>query len=1144
LTDGFDGTPLDSVENFESTEYYFQNNNGSYLGIDSAKLTTRKKIGINVKPKFRWLCQKIEGAEGKVAITAMNEFSLRSDVPKNPKGKSVFIQPLKKGPPEAWIIAEVQGLASVRYIQGSKGSLLGVRHDDSAHRDNDIYTRKAKTEQEQWRMIKCSEADAGNVPLVSGNEYFIMDQMDLHLAMIKGKLDCSPRKHIATKWVLHFDENSEDDDYCRIVPAGDPNLELQGNEDKAFIGPLDGFEWQVRDAETVDNQKHIIQPVFEKKFQAVCDGNFSINGVKEGVVMNGWRFMDASGYADDDGLGDYGDKNKLGLGFGDGSGNGDGTLAIHNGKTFSMDGEAVIVDGGQYFLVDDALHYLSVRGKNDINLAGPGPPSTMGRREKWILRMPDGEEKARVEHIDGIALSSDMTDMLPVMVPESQESWRISLVGTEDHRRFLTSNSAARQLSMNAMSQPVLASTKNVTEHWKFIAADRFADYPEGYGDGYADEGEINIQDNMEYFLVDDDNMCLAVRGHDDQKEVYASTGLRGKREKWITQIQSRDNDTNECTVVLQNKDGPVFLLTDGDGKLIINQKNNESFTLSDVVGMPGVKWVSTFDGLNIGALDGIHHVEKAYSDAEHWRFIDASKFPDTPPGYGDGMNKNLVFPGPGVDPIEEDEEYFIVDDWDRCLSVADPTGLTTTGPFKGRKEKFFLKIKEEKGRKFGVITSKDQHMIYFGEQGGRSMPLIAGGEFSSKMPPPYSWKLRLIGTPDIRRFICTNINTYLSANLDGFVHAQDAHSVNAHAEKYLAAQWRVVSAKGFPDYPPAYPGAEGLKPCPLDACDQNPQPTWCANMMAENDAMGNKLAKVEKQTADAEKTIKKKLEGVEGSQVDDLKQKLKRKKKDIGRLNARGKALEKEKIQFDAVKKKQEKGEKKKGSANKEGDDEHEKNVTVVEVQRLGVPCPDPSIHIELRMQWEFLTTDNVWKRLPIEVMNEIEFGINDGLDMKAILVNGVKNVVNIKGRSITNTKSGVTSQIRRRQPKLSHLVVMPGSIGVGDKAISGADLLMGAPRPGGVQHYETLLATKYNVNNAYKDPPARKKKMTEEELAEYWGITTPINEGESKYKELTKKLEDTRKEYDLVMAEFMKAKEDSFSIQDKIKELEVFAD
>merc|ERR1711871_432688 len=109
---------------------------------------------------------------------------------------------------------------------------------------------------------------------------------------------------------------------------------------------------------------------------------------------------------------------------------------------------------------------------------------------------------------------------------------------------------------------------------------------------------------------------------------------------------------------------------------------------------------------------------------------------------------------------------------------------------------------------------------------------------------------------------------------------------------------------------------------------------------------------------------------------------------------------------------------------------------------------------------------------------------------------------------------------QIRRRQPRLTHVTLMPGAIGAGDKAISGADLSLGMPRTE-TKEYETLLQTTFNVENAGKPPPGRKAKMTKEELNEYWGLDTPVQEGEAKRKQLMKELEKVKAKHKEVMAE-----------------------
>jgi len=404
-----------------------------------------------------------------------------------------------------------------------------------------------------------------------------------------------------------------------------------------------------------------------------------------------------------------------------------------------------------------------------------------------------------------------------------------------------------------------------------------------------------------------------------------------------------------------------------------------------------------------------------------------------------------------------------------------------------------------------------------------------------------FRWRSPAIGTIDYRRFlIASSSSVYLSIELDGRSRLESSRDVNAHPEKYIAAQWRFISAKGYPDYPPGYADASGKKRCPL--CKIKPQAAWCASLMNDNKILIQRLALIQKQLQDAKNTLSQKLKVAESSASAQLKKKLKKAKGERDRLQGKSDMLDNDEKVATAFQ-----GEKKKKSlkfdkSTGEAGEAREKNIEIIEVERFGMPCPDPSLHIELKMQWEYLSVDNVWKRFDAEVATHLEDCIDDKVEMTSWTIKKSKYSFNIPKRVATDTKKSITYKVRRRQPRLSHVVLMPGAIGAGDKAIKGSDLSLGAPR-NGVQWYETMLAGKYNVSNAYKEPPGRKKHMSEEDLSEYWGISTPIDEGEAKMKELEKKLASVRKEHKEIMKNAEKRAEEHATIKDKIAELQVFA-
>ena len=103
--------------------------------------------------------------------------------------------------------------------------------------------------------------------------------------------------------------------------------------------------------------------------------------------------------------------------------------------------------------------------------------------------------------------------------------------------------------------------------------------------------------------------------------------------------------------------------------------EKKEKWTIKDIDTPDNRKWLTTMEKPNgdpkmqLGATSSSKHILTGDKErTEQWRFVDASDYPDYPPGYGDGFGSGDGdgFPGAGDRPLKDGETYFIVDDYDR----------------------------------------------------------------------------------------------------------------------------------------------------------------------------------------------------------------------------------------------------------------------------------------------------------------------------------------------------------------------------------------------------------------------------------------------------------------------------------------------
>jgi len=628
---------------------------------------------------------------------------------------------------------------------------------------------------------------------------------------------------------------------------------------------------------------------------------------------------------------------------------------------------------------------------------------------------------------------------------------------------------------------------------------------------------------------MDNNDRCLSLCGATEE-QLHTHQGIRGYREKWTLKM-IKASSTGEGVVRWLNTSprGGTPLNLIGDVTAVppvpdLDAAKVCKWNITKAETMDNRKYLTLIDDkkLQLSVADsGNLLLRKGHLPGEQWRLIDASAYPDYPPGYPTSCE---AWPGAGQRPLKDGCIYFIVDDFDRCLSSEAET-LKTTGQLRGRKEKWLVKVPEDD---MAYITSLDGLKL----ESDRQQALLLGGEGDSR----HRWQLPEVPTKDIRRFMITQAGRYLGSVDNGTVEMKCVEEVSAHTGSYVKAQWRFIEVKDEPDYPPGYSDGGTDKPC--DFCGFAPQSDWCAAMMEENEALRQKLKDIQKRAAEAKKSLAALDTKNKKKEIDKLRSHVMAKKKDLDAMNKRKKKLAQDKLKEDEFLKKK----KKKVVEGLDAEGKQFGNVLEIEVERFGMKCPDPTVHADLKMTWEYLSPDNLWKRFDDETTQTIENGIEDGEDTLKMQVLGEVCYVNIPKRTCTNCANGYTYKIRRRQPNLAYIALMPGAIGAGDKAVKGADLNVGVVRTETLP-YEDLLQSTYNLENAGKPPPPRKPKMTQEELKEYWGLDTPVEEGEASRDKLLKELVKIKTKNEAAIQARKHAGETWAKLETEIQELEKFS-
>ena len=308
-------------------------------------------------------------------------------------------------------------------------------------------------------------------------------------------------------------------------------------------------------------------------------------------------------------------------------------------------------------------------------------------------------------------------------------------------------------------------------------------------------------------------------------------------------------------------------------------------------------------------------------------------------------------------------------------------------------------------------------------------------------------WRLQDLGTWDNRKRIVYALNQDKEQHL---LSHDIQNQFEMGTEEGPWAEWRFMDASNAPDEPGNYD----------------------ADLVKRGKDLRDLIAKLRKRIMELKKLIKalkaklaKMKSGKRNARLNSLQDEIagwKKKKKTLEEFEAELKELIAEQ-----ARKQQEKFIPDMEREFKVGECVHRE---VVHAGMRGPKCPDPELHKNFEITWDFLTDSGTWKAFPKAITQIIEVNLEDKKDNVQIEHEDVFFFVYIRKRQCVACETGEVMTIRRRKPAIKTETIHPGALGAGDKAIKGDDLSLGEKKDRAPLEYELLLKQhKYMIPEDY---------------------------------------------------------------------------